>query len=94
MQPSDKKKVFSLDDKQLGRNGDKQGVSSGLMTATPLGSNPLHRSTQATDAPHSQKCVASKVTGAEGEMSPTLPWPKHDLQSLQVDKFAEWSPWR
>ena len=81
-------KVFSLDDKQLGRNGDdKQGVSSGPMTAMPLGSNPLHLlgSAQASDAPHSQKCVASKVTGAEGEMSPTLPWPKHDLQSFQVD---------
>ena len=80
-------KVFSLDDKQIGRNcDDKQGVSSGPMTATPLGSNPLHLlgSTQVSDAPHSQKCVASKVIGAEGEMSPTLPWPKHDLQSFQV----------
>ena len=81
-------KVFSLDDKQLGKNGDdKQGVSSGPMTATPLGSNPLHLlgSTQASGAPHSEKSGASKVIGAEGEMSPTLPWPKHDLQSFQVD---------
>ena len=29
--------------------------------------------------------MASKVTGAEGEMSPTLPWPKQDFQSFQVD---------
>ena len=27
----------------------------------------------------------SKVTGADDEISPTLPWPKHDLQRLQVD---------
>ena len=81
-------KVFSLDDRQLCRNGDdKQGVSSGPITSTPLGSNPLHLlgSTQASDAQHSQKCMASKITGAEGEMSPTLPWPKHDPQSFQVN---------
>ena len=35
-------KIFSLDDKQLGKSDDdKQGVSSGPVTATPLGSNPL-----------------------------------------------------
>ena len=56
------------------------------MTATPLGSNPLHLqgSTQASDVAKSQKSGASKVIGTEGEISPTLPWPKHDLQSCQV----------
>ena len=80
-------KIFSLDDKQLGKSDDdKQGVSSGPVTATPLGSNPLHLqgSTQASDVAKSQKSGASKVIGTEGEMSPTLPWPKHDLQSCQV----------
>ena len=81
-------KVFSLDDKQLIKSGDDElGVSSGPVTATPLGSNPLHLqgSTQASDGAKSQKSGASKVIGTEGEMSPTLPWPKHDLQSCQVD---------
>ena len=80
-------KIFSLDDKQLGKSDDdKQGVSSGPVTATPLGSNPLHLqgSTQASDVAKSQKSGASKVIGTEGEMSPTLPWPKHDLQSCQA----------
>ena len=80
-------KIFSLDDKQLGKSDDdKQGVSSGPVTATPLGSNPLHLqgSTQASEVAKSQKSGASKVIGTEGEISPTLPWPKHDLQSCQV----------
>ena len=38
-----------------------------------------------SDTLHSQKCVVSKVTGADDEISPTLLWPKHDLQRLQVD---------
>ena len=57
-------KVFSSDDKQLGKNDhDKQGVSSGPVTVTPLGSNSLQLlgSTQASDAPQSQKSGASKV---------------------------------
>ena len=80
-------KIFSLDDKQLGKSDDdKQGVSSGPVTATPLGSNPLHLqgSTQASEVAKSQKSGASKVIGAEGEISPTLPWPKHDPQNCQV----------
>ena len=68
-------KVFPLDDKQPGKDsGDKQLVDSVPGTATPLGSNPLHLlgSTQVADAPHSQKCVLSKVAGADGEMSAPL----------------------
>ena len=81
-------KVFPLDDKQTGKDSDdKQLVDSVPGTATPLGSNPLHLlgSTQVSDAPHSQRCVVSKVAEADGEMSPTLPWPNHDLKNIQVD---------
>ena len=81
-------KVFPLDDKQPGKDSDdKQLVDSVPGTATPLGSNPLHLlgSTQVSDAPHSQRCVVSKVAGADGEISPTLPWPNHDLKNVQVD---------
>ena len=80
-------KVFPLDDKQTGKDsGDKQLVDSVPGTATPLGSNPLHLlgSTQISDASHSQRCVLSKVAEADGEMSPTLPWPNHDLKNIQV----------
>ena len=81
-------KVFSLDDKQLFKSGDDElGVGSGPATATPLGCNPLHLqgSTQASDGAKSQKSGASKVIGTEVETSPTLPWPRHDLQSCQVE---------
>ena len=81
-------KVFSLDDKQLGKHDhDIQEVSLGPVAVTPLGSNPLQilGSTQASDAPQSQKSGAPKINRAEGEMSPTLPWPKQDLQSGQAD---------
>ena len=81
-------KVFSLDDKQLFKSGDDElGVGSGPVTATPLGCNPLHLqgSTQAPDGAKSQKSGASKVIGTEVETSPTLPWPRHDLQSCQVE---------
>ena len=59
----------------------------GPVTATPLGSNPLQLlgNTQASDVPQSPKSLTPKVNGSEGETSPTLPWPKHDLQSCQVD---------
>ena len=80
-------KVFPLDDKQTGKDSDdKQLVDSVPGTATPLGSNPLHLlgSTQISDAPHSQRCVVSKVAEADGEISPTLPWPNHDLKNIQV----------
>ena len=81
-------KVFSLDDKQPFKSGDDElGVGSGPATATPLGCNPLHLqgSTQASDGAKSQKSGASKVIGTEVETSPTLPWPRHDLQSCQVE---------
>ena len=81
-------KVFSLDDKQVGKSDyNKQEVSLGPVTATPLGSNPLQllSNTQASDASQSPKSLAPKVNGSEGETSPTLPWPKHDLRSCQVD---------
>ena len=81
-------KVFPLESKQLGKNcDDKQGVISGPMSATPLGSNPLHllSRTQTSDDPRLHKSGASKVIGAKGEMSPTLPWPKHDPPSPRVD---------
>ena len=81
-------KVFSLDDKQLFKSGDDElGVGSGPATATPLGCNPLHLqgSTQASDGAKSQKSGASKVIVTEVEASPTLPWPRHDLQSCQVE---------
>ena len=80
-------KVFSLDDKQIGKSDhNKQGVSLSPVTATPLGSNPLQLlgNTQASDVLQSPKSLTPKVIGSEGETSPTLPWPKHDLQSCQV----------
>ena len=80
-------KVFPLDDKQTGKDSDdKQLVDSAPVTATPLGSNPLHlrSNTQLSDALHSQRCVSSKVVEADGEMSPTLPWPNHGLKGMQV----------
>ena len=81
-------KVFSLDDKQQSKHDhDIQEVGLGPVAVTPLGSNPLQilGSTQASDAPQSQKSGLPKINGAEGEMSPTLPWPKQDLQSGQAD---------
>ena len=80
-------KVFALDDKQIGKSDqNKQGVSLSPVTATPLGSNPLQllSNTQVPDALQSPKSPTSKVKGTGGEMSPTLPWPKLDLQSSQV----------
>ena len=80
-------KVFALDDKHIGKSDqNKQGVSLSPVTATPLRSNPLQllSNTQVPDALQSPKSPTSKVKGTGGEMSPTLPWPKHDLQSSQV----------
>lgn len=83
------RKVVPLEDKQTLKDGDyKQSVDAAPVTATPLGSNPLHlrSNTQLSDAVHSQRCVPSQVVDADRGMSPTLPWSNHDCKDMQGGK--------
>ena len=80
-------KVFPLNDKRTYEdNDDRQPVDSAPVTATPLGSNPLHLrgNTQLSDALHLQQCYSPKIVAPDEETSPTLPWPNHDLKDMQV----------
>ena len=80
-------KIFPLEGKQNSKDGDdKQLVNPASATVTPLGSNPLYLrgNSQLSDALHSQRCALSKSVEADCEMSPTLPWPNHDLKDKQV----------
>ena len=80
-------KIVPLSEKRTyeGNDGSNQVVDS-ASAATPLGSNPLHLqgSTQRSEVLHLQQCNSPKMIIPDKEMSPTLPWPKHDHENAQV----------